>query len=337
MIDVHFEDQSTKKFVIAEEATVGELVKKIQQKLYLECDADSFALFEETVSGGHKIERFLRPEELCPRLTQPSRFLFKKRFFFADNKEDPVTTHMEFIQIREDVLRDRYILTEREHLELAAIDLRVTFGSPDPTKHKAGFLINAKHLPRLLPENYIKMKKNEVWEKQLLEEYQRIAFEPIESDFQGKVRYLARLKELKPDYFGSVFYEATELEIVEKVVKNRVPVLLAVNKNGIHTFRKPPALASEKSSKIAFFSKKKDSNSDVPPQNILMRTNTFQEILGWAVHPPTHTFIYTVPSESEEGVRYSYESELAGDIPDVCQEYVQQIIARTEDVEPPQE
>ena len=47
---------------------------------------------------------------------------------------------MEYIQVREDVLRNRYILEEREWLELSAIDLRITYGEPDSETHKAGFL-----------------------------------------------------------------------------------------------------------------------------------------------------------------------------------------------------
>lgn len=66
--------------------------------------------------------------------------MFKKRHFFNSNWNDPDLVHMEYIQIREDVLRNRYVLDEKDWLELAAIDLRVTYGPPDATKHTAGFL-----------------------------------------------------------------------------------------------------------------------------------------------------------------------------------------------------
>lgn len=52
MIDVHFEDSSTKKFFIYEEMTVGDLVRKVELKMSLKHDLDSFALFlQKKVDG----------------------------------------------------------------------------------------------------------------------------------------------------------------------------------------------------------------------------------------------------------------------------------------------
>ena len=123
MIDVHFEDSSTKKFVITEETTVAELVKKINQKMHLSYDLDSFALFESYTVGGKimgivprlfyctllcffpsfsflasYLDRYLKPTDLCPRVSAPNFLLYKKRFFYQDNV-DPGVVHMEFIQV----------------------------------------------------------------------------------------------------------------------------------------------------------------------------------------------------------------------------------------------
>jgi hypothetical protein len=38
------------------------------------------------------------------------------------------------------------------------------------------------------------------------------------------------------------------------------------------------------------------------------------------VHPPTRTFIYT--TNEEEGTRFSFESDLSGEIPETCQSFV---------------
>jgi hypothetical protein len=46
MIEIRFEDDSAKKFVITDETTVQELIQKIEQKLYLQADLDSFALYD---------------------------------------------------------------------------------------------------------------------------------------------------------------------------------------------------------------------------------------------------------------------------------------------------
>ncbi|KAH7817987.1 putative talin [Monocercomonoides exilis] len=308
MIDVHFEDSSTKKFVISDETTVGELVQKIAQKMQITVDVESFALYESTIIDGNQVDKYLKPDELCPRLITPSRFLFKKRFFFEENV-DPTVVHMEYIQIREDVLRGRYPITERQFLELAAIDLRVTFGNPDPSKHKAGFLTSSNLLNKFIPAPLLKYRKPAVWEKALLDEYQRVAFDPIATELEGKLRYLARLREWQGEIFGSTFYDALELVVIDKIVREQIPVLLGVNKVGIHTLRKD---------------KGPEKNGIIPLT--LTRTNSFQQILGWAMHQPTHTFLYTIPSDSEEGVRFTFDTSLAAEIPEVCQSYVQMII-----------
>ncbi|KAA6396229.1 MAG: hypothetical protein EZS28_008242 [Streblomastix strix] len=320
MIEVNFCDRSIKKFVSTPETTVGELVQKIQQKMYLDKDIESFGLFEAKIVDGVKIEKYLKADDLVPKIESGGRFEFKKRFFYNDNKDDAVCTHLEFSQLREDVNRDRYTLNERELLELAAIDLRVTFGEPDASKHKAGFLVNAKHIERLIPRSFFDKKKPEAWEKLLLDEYQRIAFDPIESDFQGKLRYISRLKEMQQEFFGSVFFEATQSSTS---ISERVPSVIAVNRNGIHAFKKPPP-----PEKKGFFSKKSD---DLPSQLALVKSSSFKEIQGWAILPQTNTFVYTITSSSaSEGLRVEYESPVAADIPDVCQTFVQKIIAETE-------
>ncbi|KAK2945631.1 hypothetical protein BLNAU_19428 [Blattamonas nauphoetae] len=308
IIEIHFCDKSVKKLVASEETTVKDLLQKIEQKMALTVDLDSFALYEETTVNGLVIDKYLKPDDLCPKLPAGSKFMFKKRFFFEDNSANADVTHMEFLQLRDDVILGHYVLGEREFLELAAIDMRVTYGNPDTNKHKPGFLVDADLLAKYIPAPFLKQRKPKEWEKLILDEFQRIAFDPIDTDFEGKLRYIEKLKEFCEDYFGAVFFEATELILVDKVVRDHIPVLLAVNKVGIHTFKKPTP-------------KSKDVT-----QNMLIRTNTFQEILGWAVHPPTKTFIYTVPSDSEEGLKFTFESEVAAEMPDLCQSYVQLII-----------
>ena len=169
MIDIHFEDSSTKKFVVSPDTTVAELLRRIEQKMHLNTDLESFALFESRTSRGKQIvplfssflvfislilDCYLNPNDKCPRVSPPSYLLFKKRFFFQEST-NPDNIHMEFIQvtqlpltifhffpfqIREDVLRGHYSLSERETLQLGAIDLRITYGRPSAEKHRPGFL-----------------------------------------------------------------------------------------------------------------------------------------------------------------------------------------------------
>ena len=86
------------------------------------------------------LDHILKKSDIIPKLQPDHKLLFKKRQFFNENWTDPDLVHMEYIQVREDVLRNRYVLDEPQWLELSAIDLFVTYGDPDPSKHTAGFL-----------------------------------------------------------------------------------------------------------------------------------------------------------------------------------------------------
>jgi hypothetical protein len=56
MIEVGFEDNSKKKFVVTEDTTVGELIEKILQKMYVQVDAASFGLYDScTAKSGARV------------------------------------------------------------------------------------------------------------------------------------------------------------------------------------------------------------------------------------------------------------------------------------------
>jgi hypothetical protein len=124
-------------------------------------------------------------------------------------------------------------------------------------------------LNRYIPKPLFETRKPAVWEKLLLERLKSICMEPMSSEYEGKLRYITRfskdyvkfyfnnrLREVCPDYFGSIFYDAVELIVVDKVVRNRIPVVLGINIRGIHTFKKIPS-------------------------SFLVRSNLFHEILGF--------------------------------------------------------
>ena len=128
------------------------------------------------------------------------------------------------------------------------------------------------------------------------------------------MHYLQKLKEWQPNYYGCLFYDADEMVLAEKTVQN-VPVLLGINRYGIHTFQR------EKDS-----GKKRGKDSANTGHLIHQRTSLFEDILGWAIHTPTNSFIYTVHSDSDEGKHFHFETELAAELPDLCQGYVHLII-----------
>ncbi|KAH7829360.1 uncharacterized protein MONOS_6757 [Monocercomonoides exilis] len=318
MIEVVFEDKSTKKFVIGDDTTVSELNQKIASKIQLTVDTEAFASFESFSDGGVTYDRFLLPENLVPRVTPPNTLVYKRRHFLETNMTDAVAVHMTFIQMREEVLRGYYVLDEHDFLELAAVDLRVTFGQPSASKHKSGFLTSAGLVNRFIPTGIIERKKPAQWEKQLLEAYIRLGSSSIASEFEGKVRYLNMLKEMVPDVFGSVFYEGVEVIPIDGGEPKRRPGIIAINKNGIYTYYKPLDM-------------KKGKNW----QNMQIRVNSFREIIGWALHAPTSTFAYSVPGPTaEQPVRFCFETPLANELPSMCQLVVDAILAEMEQKKP---
>ncbi|KAA6388619.1 MAG: hypothetical protein EZS28_015856 [Streblomastix strix] len=134
MLDINFADQSSKKFIVASDTKVGELVQKIIQKLGITQDFESLDLFEARVINSVSLERYLRNIEVVPRILAPAKLVFIKRIFFYNNKNDPSALHMKFIQLRADVLRGHYAFSERDFHELDAFDLQISYGPPAPNK-----------------------------------------------------------------------------------------------------------------------------------------------------------------------------------------------------------
>jgi hypothetical protein len=188
-----------------DETTIGDLIQKIAYKLSLKTDLESFAVYESIRTSEKIIDRLLKPADKCPKqLPAPSVFLFKKRFFFYDNTGDQIVIHMEFIQLREEVLQGRYVLTVDDALELGALDMRVTFGVFDTQKHKSGFILFAyvlinialfssvNMLKKYIPKPLLESRKLAVWEKLLLDRFRQISSESITSEYEAKLRYITR-------------------------------------------------------------------------------------------------------------------------------------------------
>lgn len=223
-----------------------------------------------------------------------------------------------------------------------------------------------KLLGHYIPRAFLNQKSEDKWEKDLLEEYQRTAFLDISTEYEGKVEYLKKLKALCPDYYGSIFYEGSEIvdeipkkDSKQKVIKKRYPSLLAININGIFMFRKDGAESSvvgEEGITVQaakyfnsfknFISKATSSAPKVAGptspldkyKHIPVRSNQFKEVIGWSAKPPTSTFIYSVPgTDSDHPIAYCFESLLFDEIPQACQEVVDIILhqmdaaSRTED------
>ena len=210
-----------------------------------------------------------------------------------------------------------------------------------------------KLLGQYIPRAFLSQRKADEWESILLDEFQRVAFDPISSPFEGKVRYLTKLKSLCKDYYGSVFYEGSEL-VEESVTKDgktksivkKYPSLLAMNMNGIFMFRKDgaqpttagsdPSKASKAFSSFKSFLSKATSSAPQATgptspldkyKHVLIRSNQFKEIIGWSLKPETSSFQYSVPgSTPDHSETFAFESPLYDEMPDACQEIVDLIL-----------
>ncbi|KAH7823279.1 putative talin [Monocercomonoides exilis] len=302
MIDVYYEDGSSNKFITLSETKVEDLLQKIAIKISLTVEKEAFSLFESSAQIGVQQDHLLTPNEIVPTPTQFTKLLFKRRNYFSLNLVDPIAVHMTFIQLREDVLRGHYVLDQTDFLRLAALDMQITFGNPSASGRKAGFLTSANLIPRFLPKWAIPVKKEVVWEKLILDEYQRLIEKPIAREFEGKVRYIEALRSMASEQFGCVYFEGSDVTLP----KSPHPAILGVNKEGIFLYW------------IAGDEKEKKSQP-----NILVRSNAFSQIIGWAAHVSSSTFVYSLPGpEDGTSVDFSFESPLFAEIPSFCQEVV---------------
>lgn len=53
-VEVNFEDSSTKKFPKSNDTTVADLLQKIETKMHIKSDFDSFALYDSYVLDGYQ-------------------------------------------------------------------------------------------------------------------------------------------------------------------------------------------------------------------------------------------------------------------------------------------
>eukprot|EP00771_Trimastix_marina_P001598 gnl/Trimastix_PCT/268.p1 GENE.gnl/Trimastix_PCT/268~~gnl/Trimastix_PCT/268.p1 ORF type:complete len:1139 (+),score=392.01 gnl/Trimastix_PCT/268:95-3418(+) len=312
-LSVYFVDNSCKKILLTPDMLVRDLIDKVAKKIPLTVEKESFGIYQKIRDQ----ENYLSPDSPVSVPPANAKLIFKRRYFYTDDENNDELLHLNFIQARQEVLDGNYQVGIPDILKLAALNMRITYGQHDPTKHSNGFLL--KSLANFVPFHVRRSKKDQQWEKEILQEFARLDLgETIVDQKQARQRYLSHLKQAllsDGDYYGSVFFPGLKYEIVESAIRSKTRCTLAVNKNGIFTFLQ------------------------TRPQRTLAQHHAFTNILGWAVHPATSTFIYTSQApkddDSQSGdIRYTYESKQAQEIPVVCQTYVDMII-RSMDQEAP--
>ncbi|KAJ4460489.1 hypothetical protein PAPYR_3103 [Paratrimastix pyriformis] len=296
-VAVHFEDGSEKKFAVAEDTLISQLIQKVATKLDIRQDIESFSIFE-SIDGQ---EHCLKPTERCiPK--QGATLVFKKRYFFAKHPEDETLVHLQYIQLREDVLRGNYCLTDTEACKLGAIAMHEAYGRPDMQKHRAGFLVKSNQLTRFVPQLSFKNRKPEEWEKMLLAEYHQwspdLQPKTLPTPHHAKLEYMEQLEAMKPNLYGSTFFYGWELVVENQLVKERIKVTIAISKFGIVTFRHTSKTHRE-----------------------VLHSHSFQEIAGWAINPAFMTFVYTIPAADPAAPpdRFTFESSAAEEITPLCE------------------
>jgi len=315
VVRVFMVDETKHGFVTDDNTTAAQLIKEISNKIGLKEDTH-FALFE--VKGEE--ERCLGPEEKpvfiaerwSPMVPMKSsmdptsnnigdqrRFVFKKKIFVRDEDEqdsrdyDKVARHLLYIQAHSSVIEGEYPCSQEDAWKLAGLQMQVIYGNYNADTHVPGFF--GQNLNNFIPKPLLPLKPAKEWEALIFKSH--LQRKGLPSD-EAETEYLNIVKSWP--YYGTKYFKQC------RILKNKqLPqkVMIGINLDGI-------VLAS---------------NKDKEQQIGLYY---FTDLLSWSTsHAGAQsTFTFEVAGQTNEPVKFVFETKDADAINDLVQNYVDVLI-----------
>jgi len=314
VVRVFMVDETKHGFVTDDNTTAAQLIKEISNKIGLKEDTH-FALFE--VKGEE--ERCLGPEEKpvfiaerwSPMVPMKSsmdptsnnmgdqRFVFKKKIFVRDEDEqdsrdyDKVARHLLYIQAHSSVIEGEYPCSQEDAWKLAGLQMQVIYGNYNAETHVPGFF--GQNLNNFIPKPLLSLKPAKEWEALIFKSH--LQRKGLPSD-EAETEYLNIVKSWP--YYGTKYFKQC------RILKNKqLPqkVMIGINLDGI-------VLAS---------------NKDKEQQIGLYY---FTDLLSWSTsHAGAQsTFTFEVAGQTNEPVKFVFETKDADAINDLVQNYVDVLI-----------
>jgi len=200
VIRIYFVDDSFKTLAVPDSINALELCKQVAEKISL-LQLETFALFYDKNGESRCLDNEEQPfkvivQEICgpdveyekyfekneweklkKEWEKDSRLVFKRRVFLKHKsiaKEDEVFLHYSYIQAVANVRDGTYPCNEAAAMELAGLQMQVTFNDHNKKVHVQGFLKDK--IDRFIPAPLLKSnRKLDDWEKDIFAEHSRIS------------------------------------------------------------------------------------------------------------------------------------------------------------------
>jgi len=290
---VHFVDESCRAFAIDEHLSVEQLRAIVVERIALVEDS-CFALFEKRDDWERCLDSDEKPAELMDEWQKlekkkdgvDPKLLFKKKIFLRDDDremKDSVAKHLLYIQALHSVIESEYPCNVDESLQLAGLQVHVTYGEHNGNTHIVGFLNN--NLKDFVPKQLMPLKRPSEWEALVFKQH---AKNKGKSREDAQAEYLDIVKQWP--YYGTTFYPPC------KAIGNRkIPskVVIGVNAEGILMLK--------------------------PKDKELISTHPFTEICSWASSANTFAFEFGSQNESQ---KYTFETKQGAIIAASIQTYI---------------
>lgn len=255
VVRVYFVDDAFRTLLVKSTITAAELCTVVADKVSL-VRRETFALFYMRGGEGRCLDSDEQPlkvmvteiagldadfskyteksewDKIKKEWEKESRLVFKRRVFLnykPINKEDEVFLHYSFIQAVANVRDGTYPCYELTALELASLQMQVTFGNHNKKRHVPGFLKDK--IDRFIPAPLLKSpRKLEEWEKDIFNEHARIS--GIKKS-DAMLQYLNKVRTWK--FYGSTFWNVKTINKENSSLPDNVT--LAVSSSGIQLLK----------------------------------------------------------------------------------------------------
>lgn len=205
---VYLLDNEFKTLQYESTTKVGDLIDQIAKKMNIS-NSENFGIFEEYTHKGRIEEKLLREDDLIKEFIKKQKkdkkFVFKCKMFRELNiiNADEFSTHLYYIQTKENIVSGYFNAPIHIAVTLAAIEMQIEFGPYNQEKHKLGFII-----PRIrdyFSEALLEQHGPRYIEKRLLDIYE--SGEPKPLLFLKKTY---TLEAMKLSVFGCRFFNARQ-------------------------------------------------------------------------------------------------------------------------------
>jgi len=300
VVRVHFIDGTCRAFALDESATVDSLRSIVLEKIELREDG-CFALFERRDDWERCLDSDEKPCELMDEwarigesdkakkkdvVVSEPKFLFKKKIFLRDDDrelKDTVAKHHLYIQALYSVVESEYPSTIEEAVNLAGLQVQVTYGDHNSSTHTVGFL--SHNLKNFIPKHLMPLKKPPEWETLIFKSHSKNLGKTPED---AKTEYLDIVKQWP--FYGTTFFPPCK-GVGNKKLPNKV--IIGVNAEGI------------------LLLKTKDKE--------LISTHPYTEIGTWASSSLTFAFEFGSQNETQ---KYTFETKHGAIIAATIQTYI---------------